>query len=367
MTQALAVQQWCRRHGHQVVGVLAGAHRNRNWPDFFERGFATPVTRLTSPGFVYRGGRRVNLPATVWQFLTRAGEFRRSLDVLDTALRETQPDLVINFLEPLVGAHARLRRRRVPVLAVGHQFLLEHPAYPRPSESRAQQLGLRQYVRLSGAGAVHYALSFYEAPNRLEHGQFVAPPLLREELFRLDGSRSDGHFLVYLLNAGYRADVEAWHARHPGVPLHVFYDRPGAAELERVDASLTFHRLHGEKFLRLMATCRGVVCTAGFESLSEAAWLGKPTLAVPVEGHIEQSLNAVDAEQAGLALAARKFDLDPLLRLTRNAAQERFARWVSQSDTRLLRAVHYTAMAGGALRSGPLSGRRPTAPAAMES
>ena len=59
MTQALAVQQWCRRHGHQVVGVLAGAHRNRSWPDFFERGFATPVTRLTSPGFVYRAGRRV--------------------------------------------------------------------------------------------------------------------------------------------------------------------------------------------------------------------------------------------------------------------------------------------------------------------
>lgn len=335
--------------------MLAGAHRNRNWPDFFERGFDTPVRRLASPGFVYRGGRQVNLPATLWQFATRAGEYRRSLATLEDAVRDAAPDLVINFLEPLVGACSRLRGLAAPVLAVGHQFMLEHPAYPKPPGSRMSAMGLRNYVRVTGACAVRYALSFYEAPDLPERDLFVAPPLLRDELFQLDQGRDDGHLLVYLLNAGYRAEVEAWHRRHPEVPLHVFYDRADAVDVEPVDATLTFHRLHGEKFLRLMADCRGVVCTAGFESLSEAAWLGKPALAVPVQGHIEQALNAVDAEACGIAHRASQFDLDPLLAARPGSAQQRFRHWVEQSDSRLLRAVHYAAAGGKALQG--VSGR----------
>jgi len=337
------------------VGVLAGAHRNRSWPDFFERGFDTPVRRLDSPGFVYRGGRQVNLPATLWQFVTRAGDYRRSLDTLEHTVREAAPDLVINFLEPLVGVCSRLRGLAAPVLAVGHQFMLEHPAYPRPAGSRLSALGLRNYVRVTGAGAVRYALSFYEAPDLPERELFVAPPLLRDELFQLDHGTAGGHLLVYLLNAGYRPEVEAWHQRHPEVPLHVFYDRADAVEVEPVDATLTFHRLHGEKFLRLMGDCRGVVCTAGFESLSEAAWLGKPALAVPVKGHIEQALNAVDAEGCGIARHAPRFDLDPLLEARPGSAQLRFRRWVEQSDARLLRAVHYAAAGGKAMQG--VSGR----------
>jgi len=46
--------------------------------------------------------------------------------------------------------------------------------------------------------------------------------------------------------------------------------------------TLTFHRLDGEKFLRMMGECKYVACTAGFESVSEAAWLGKPLFLVPV-------------------------------------------------------------------------------------
>lgn len=343
--------------------MLAGAHHNRSWPDFFERGFDTPVTRLASPGFVYRAGRAVNLPATLWQFATQLGQFRHSLRRLDETVARTEPDLVINFLEPLVGFAGFLGRQRVPVLAVGHQFMLRHPHYPQTSVPWGQRLGLHRYVALTGCNAVRYGLSFYEAADQPGQNLLVAPPLLRDELFRLDGSANEGHLLVYLLNAGYRADVEAWHRRHPEVPLHVFYDRPGAAEVERVDASLTFHRLHGEKFLRLMATCRAVVCTAGFESLSEAAWLGKPALAVPVENHVEQRLNAADAEFAGIALSSTGFDLDRLLAAPGGAAQHQFQGWVAQSDTRLLRAVHFTAISAarsfrpsGGVQCAPMPG-----------
>jgi uncharacterized protein (TIGR00661 family) len=334
MTQALALRDWCQRRGHAVVAVMAGAHPNRSWPAFFEQGFEVPVTPLRSPGFVYRRQRRVNLPATLWQLVSRMGSYRASLRRMDAVLQQTQPDLLVNFLEPLVGWHQRRGGISVPVLAVGHQYMLSHPGYPRLSTMRSAQWGLRRFVSATGGADLRYALSFYEA-EPVDDRTVVGPPLLRDDLLQRDGRANHGHVLVYLLNAGYLPELMAWQLRHGASALHVFCERPGSPEEESLGNGVTVHRLHAEKFLRLMATARAVVCSAGFESLSEAAWLGKPALAVPVEGHIEQMLNALDLERAGLGRACGRFDLSRLDDLKVGSAHERFQGWVRESDARL--------------------------------
>lgn len=356
MTQALAFQQWSRRHGHQVVGVLAGTNRSRNWPAYFESGFEVPVQRLASPGFVFSCGRSVNLPATLWQLVSRWRELAAGQTLLRESVRQLKPDLIVNFLEPMVGWFSRRESPATPVLAIGHQFLLDHPTYVSLAERRLQQWGLRQYVAATGCRATKYALSFYRTTDQADQGCWVGPPLLREELFHRTPEPGD-FLLVYLLNEGYRRDLEAWHARNPEIPLHCFYDRLQAPAVERVDSTLTFHTLHGERFLDFMARCRGVVCTAGFEAVSEAAWLGKPVLAVPVEGHIEQALNAVDAEHCGLAIAGQRFDLDRLLEVSPNRmARARFRHWMAESDQRLAVAVAAARQGGWRVwRSAPKS------------
>ncbi len=319
--------------------MLAGAHPNRSWPDFFSRGFNVPVTALASPGFVYRRQRRVHLPATLWQLASRAGDYRDSLRTIERILTETKPDLLINFLEPIVGWYSRRRRQSVPILAVGHQYMLEHPGYPRLDSMRAAQWGLRKFVRAAGRSTLRYALSFYDAPVPEGSGMIIAPPLLRDDLLRLDGRVNEGHCLVYLLNAGYLPELVAWQARHPATLLHVFCDRAGAPIKEQLRPGLVVHQLDAAKFLRLMATARSVVCSSGFESLSEAAWLRKPALAVPVEGHIEQMLNAEDLQRSGLGVAAARFDLDRLTSFSASSAHDRFADWVRRSDDKLDEAV----------------------------
>ena len=58
-----------------------------------------------------------------------------------------------------------------------------------------------------------------------------------------------------------------------------------------------------------MARCRGLVSTAGFESIAEAMYLGKPVQVVPVEGHFEQWCNAFDTVRAGAGIRSKVFDL----------------------------------------------------------
>ena len=78
-----------------------------------------------------------------------------------------------------------------------------------------------------------------------------------------------------------------------------------------VDDTLSFYYLDDKEFLRQMAGCRAYASTAGFESICEAMYLGKPLMMVP--SHIEQKCNAYDATRESAAIESDKFDLSVLL------------------------------------------------------
>ena len=114
-----------------------------------------------------------------------------------------------------------------------------------------------------------------------------------------------------MLNAGFAEEVNSWHEAHPSVPLRFFWDNAAEAPVKVVDDTLSFYYLDDKEFLRQMAGCRAYASTAGFESICEAMYLGKPLMMVP--SHIEQKCNAYDATRESAAIESDKFDLSVLL------------------------------------------------------
>lgn len=349
LTQALAVYERLLRWGHELVGVVVGRdpQGGRELPEYFTQALPFPVTILASPSFAMRGHRSVNLAATVSRAFGHLGAWRGSVATLRTLVRERRPDLIVNFFEPLTGLAKWFGSLPVPVLAVGHQFLLRDRSYGRLRGHAVQRWGMRRFVGLVGHGSWRLALALTPVEDRPQEGWFVAPPLLRESLYSLAPTPGD-YILVYVLNHGYLEEVAAWHARHRDIPLRCFSDRPGAPDVEEIAPNLTYHRLSGDVFLRMMAGCRAVATTAGFESASEAAWLGKPLLVVPVGGHVEQWMNAADTVKAGLGSTADSFDLDLLLEATpAPEVYASFREWVARGDA-VLERVMQKAAGGGA-------------------
>jgi len=339
MTQALALAGMLQRRGHAVVGAVVGGGR-AEVPSFFRRGLATRVETVESPGFVAGAGGRIRPAATVLRALAQAGRYRPGLDAITAAIDRTEPDVVVNFYEGLMGLHGLLRVTDVPVVAVGHQFMMGHPAYPLAAGWPAQRLALQAYTSLVGAGAAtRLGLSFYDAPDR--PGLRVVPPLLRQAVFELADRPCDGSILVYLMEPALAPQLAAWSDRHPGVRLHVF----STVRPHDHSPALAFHALSGPAFLERMAAARAVVCTAGFETVSEAMWLGKPALMVPTPGHYEQRCNAADAVATGAGVAAATLDLDPLLEHLDHyrPAPEPFRQWVARAEGRAVGAIEEAA------------------------
>ena len=114
-----------------------------------------------------------------------------------------------------------------------------------------------------------------------------------------------------------------------------FWDKQDADEVTKVDATLSFHQIDDVKFLNKMAGCRAYASTAGFESICEAMYLGKPVLMVPA--HIEQDCNAYDARQAGAGIIGESFDLESLLRFAGTYVPNReFIRWVRSCERQII-------------------------------
>ena len=170
----------------------------------------------------------------------------------------------------------------------------------------------------------------------------VGPPILRKQLFGLTPNPNGNFTLVYLLNHGYADQIIPLGATpHPQTRLHCFYDKPGApAEFQHFACAYVPQAGWREISEDDGRMPQRVVCTAGFESVSEAAWLGKPLFLVPVENHIEQQVNAIDAQQFGIGLGGENsFELDRLAELPDRLPTEKFRTWMDCAPNKLFQAV----------------------------
>jgi uncharacterized protein (TIGR00661 family) len=191
------------------------------------------------------------------------------------------------------------------------------------------------FVRLCGLGAdLRLALSFRKMPDVKRHKLVVVPPLLRRELKNLNPVAED-FLLVYVLNDGYANDLAAKQCRCPDVKIRGFWDRKGAPKVTQVQENLLFHQLDDVAFLEAMSRCRGLMCTAGFESVCEAMYLGKPVYMMPAGRQMEQQCNALDATLSGAGIWGCDFDLERFLDYLprhRGSARE-FREWVATGES----------------------------------
>ena len=137
-----------------------------------------PMTLIPTVEFSFKNDRKVSLPATLWGIVRKLPAYWRGVRKLKAVVTETQPDVIINFFEPLTGIYVLTCRNRPPIVAVAHQFMCGHPDYVRAPGLRLQQLGMKWFVRLVGAASTRLALSLYEAPDLPQKNLTVCPPIL---------------------------------------------------------------------------------------------------------------------------------------------------------------------------------------------
>jgi uncharacterized protein (TIGR00661 family) len=81
---------------------------------------------------------------------------------------------------------------------------------------------------------------------------------------------------------------------------------------DEIDANLTFRPFSEAGFIDDLRSARAVVAGGGYTLMSEAVYLHKPLLSLPVKGQFEQTLNALYLQKLGYGRHAQALDKQTL-------------------------------------------------------
>ncbi len=335
MTQAISLYEMLVSQGHTVSAVILGSSGKRTRPDFFYNKIRSRIIEIQTPNFITdKDNKSIKVFKSVVHGIRNIRVYRQSFRAIDDTIKEYRPDVVINFFDLLTGYYFYRKKPGVKLVCIAHQYIYLHKDFQFPKGFLGDRIALKIFTQITSCRASKkLAISFYDLPTQFRSVK-VVPPLLRKELFDLKSEQKD-FVLVYLVNNGYARELADWHRENPHVVLHCFTDTITAREIEYGHHNFNIHQIDDKAFLDKMSQAKGLATTAGFESVCEAMYLGKPVLMVPIKGHFEQYCNSRDAYKAGAGLYDNTFNVSRLIKVAPNYVEDtnkRFRDWVNRSE-----------------------------------
>lgn len=192
-------------------------------------------------------------------------------------------NLILNDFEPVTAWACKLKG--IESVGLSHQASFQSPRVPKIKSVNWAQLVMKYY-----APATHY-VGFHFKP----YDDFIHTPVIRSEIRNLQTSNL-GHYTVYLPAIDDRILVPIL-KQVPEVKWQIFSKH---SKNSFTDQNVSVCQVNNEKFNISLASCEGLFTGGGFEGPSEALFLGKKLLVVPMKFQYEQQCNAYALEEMGL-------------------------------------------------------------------
>jgi len=261
---------------------------------------------------------------------------------LENELRRFRPDAAISDFEPLTCRLARILN--VPLLSVNHQHFLTETVLPRLQGGwhSFKLIAYRWGTRfISGWPRRIIVSSFHHFPKKPGSRAIFVGPFLPEEIRNLPVQEGEV-VTVYLRRSQYLRFLLPMLTAFPNQPFEIFSSWPEEGNPLRVPGHIKLRSISREGFLTSLAQSRALITTAGNQVLGEAICLGKPVLAMPEAGVLEQDLNAAALEGSGCGMICSLRELRPETWNRFESGREGFLRGIEEFR---LRHPHYDGLA----------------------
>ena len=200
---------------------------------------------------------------------------------------DLQPyDLIISDFEP-ISCWAAIKAKK-ECIGLSNQVATLHPLAPKPKKNDIiGKLVLQNYAPTTYNYGFHF--------KRLDGTIFT--PIIRKQVRELTPT-NDGHYTVYLPSYDDN-QILKWLRKMPNTNWQVF-SKNSKKEIQIKNIRIT--PIDTELFLKSMASAEGVLCNAGFGTASEALFLKKKLMVIPMKKQLEQAYNAQMLHEMGVAV-----------------------------------------------------------------
>tara|TARA_B100000575_G_scaffold222309_1_gene182716 strand:+ start:3567 stop:4565 length:999 start_codon:yes stop_codon:yes gene_type:complete len=199
-------------------------------------------------------------------------------------------DLIINDFEPVSAWSAKFKN--IKCFELTNQYSMGLKNIPKPNNYSRLVLHAIKYIIPSNLG---YGYHYKKYADRIFF------PIIRDKVRNLVVTNTD-EIIIYLPTYSALNLIDVINQLPQNNKWTIFSPNE---KFNRVISNIDVLPLSEELFLEKFASCYGIVCAGGFATTSEAIFLGKPMLVVPVEAQIEQQFNAAALKQEGVTVIDR--------------------------------------------------------------
>ena len=260
-----------QKKGVELDILISGTQADINLP--------YPITyQLKGLSFIFgkKGG------VDVWKTYFKAKTMRLHKEIMTLPVEHY--DLIINDFEPISAWACKLKK--IPCVSLSHQSAVLAPNAPKPKKKDALgKLILKKYAPTTKQYGFHFKA--YE--------DAIFTPVIRQDI-RLANCTAGNHYTVYLPSYDDEKILNIL-SKIKDVTWDVFSKHNKKTITNK---NITVQPITNEAFVTSMATSKGVLCGAGFETPAEALFMKKKLLVIPMKGQYEQQCNAAALKDMGV-------------------------------------------------------------------
>tara|TARA_Y100000991_G_scaffold212751_1_gene197375 strand:+ start:5875 stop:6882 length:1008 start_codon:yes stop_codon:yes gene_type:complete len=223
----------------------------------------------------------------IWASVKKFNFFRLLRDINNIDLDKY--DLIISDFEPISAWASKLKNKKC--IALSHQYSLLSGKTPKPKKFNLINKMILKYYAPSKFG---YGFHF----DKYDKNIFL--PIINEKIRNLK-TNILSHYTVYLPSFSIFKIVQEL-SKIKNAEFQVFTKD---IEMLKVEKNFSFHPIDHEKFIKSMASSKGIICGAGFETPSEVIYLNKKLLVIPMTNQFEQKCNAAALKNLGYTVTEK--------------------------------------------------------------
>jgi uncharacterized protein (TIGR00661 family) len=284
--------------GHEVHIVASGRAK-----DFLHARFPN-VRGIWGYTIAYEANQVRNWQTFVQNVRGAVGGWPQNVKQYFEILESFQPDVVVSDFETFSWMFAK--NHRIPVISVDNIQIVNRCSHP-PDVLRGYQREFqlaKAVVKSKLPRSFHYLVTTFFRPEVRKKRTTLIPSILRPEVIAAKSEPGE-HLLVYQTSTTNTELPEI--LKKTGVPCRIYGMRRDLKE-DVVDANLTYRPFSEAGFIDDLRTSRAVIAGGGFTLMSEAVYLRKPMLSLPVVKQFEQIMNARYLEKLGYGKHATLLD-----------------------------------------------------------
>ncbi|SIQ17749.1 glycosyltransferase family protein [Maribacter ulvicola] len=220
----------------------------------------------------------------VWKTYYRANSMRLQKEI--KSIPVDNYDLVINDFEPVTAWACKLKGK--PCYSFSHQTAVLSSWAPKPKKKdRIGKWILKNYAPTSHQFGLHFKA--YEST--------IYTPIIRNDIRSASISKGE-HYTVYLPSYSDEKLLK-FLSKMKNTTWEVFSKYTTYAFYNK---NIQIKPITDEAFVKSMASSKGVLCGAGFETPAESLFMQKKLLVVPMKGQYEQQCNAAALSDMGVPI-----------------------------------------------------------------